>query len=444
MSEGTGTAPGIDGREGELERIIRLFNAYETPNFERFVDPDGFCWWDGVRFSLIYALGIERGLYGSGGGTAHALPRRIASAARQVWTMQREFAAFLAMPRKRFTTLHISNRVLPYMKDSLAGAPHPTLLIGNIGRLDADHGITKQSVDFAIRLLTPRMKPSPEVVEAAKTIARELSGIYDTKLDLEAMILARYRMNMAGRRVWTWLLDRLPNVERTVYVNDDTLKFATFLANTRGIDTEEVQHGYMGASHGAFTYPPLDNPPRTLPDCCIITRDTNDIVYPVPLEFVPDPIPESNPKPLAERPLDVMIGASPKQVTETIALVDALARSDWNVGVRLHPAQSEESFRKALPPHLEGVNIVNTTVSFFEVAAEARVFVPVSSYSTTGFEAADAGCDVVLVHQSSQKASHLLGRIASAEAKGCEELSQIVADIINRQAHPQTDGSPDR
>lgn len=433
MSEGTGTAPGIDGREGELERIIRLFNAYETPNFDRYVDPDGFCWWDAMRFILVHNLSVEQGTHGAAPvDPPKPIPARMASLARQVWAMQREFAAFLAMPRKRFTTLHIGNRVLPYMKDSLAGAPRPTLLIGNIARLDADHGITKQSVDFAIRLLTPRMKPSPEVVEAAKTIARELSGIYDTKLDLEAMILARYRMNMAGRRVWTWLLDRLPNVERIVYVNDDTLKFATFLANTRGIDTEEVQHGYMGASHGAFAYPPLGNPPRTMPDRCVIGRDTGDIVYPAPLKHVPEPTPEVDLKPLAERPYDVMVGASPKQVKETIAIVEALAPRGWKVAVRLHPAQTEAGFRAAMPEDLRDTAIIAQRLSFFEAAAQARIYVPVASYSTTGFDAADMNCKVVLLHRDGLKASKILDSVASAETDSLAALPSIVEDLLRQ------------
>ena len=431
---------GVDGREGELERIVRLFNIYEVSNFERYLDPDGFCWWDGVRFSLIHALCTEQGLYGSGGITVNALTGRISSAARQIWNMQSEFSAFLAMPHKRFASLYISNRALPYVKASLARESDPTMLIGNVERLQARHAITKQSVDFAIRMLTPRMKPSPDIATAARTIARDLGEIFETKLDIETMVLASYRKTMASRQVWTRLLGHMPNLERVVFVNDDTLKFATHLANMRGIDTEEVQHGYMGSSHGSFTYPPLEQLPATMPQRCIITRNTGDIVYPVPLRHVPDPLPIAALKPLPDRPYDIVIGASPKQVQETNAVIGALAPHGCKVAVRLHPAQSEASFLEALPAELRAIDIVDPTLSFFESAAQARIFIPISAFSTTGFEAADAGCDVVLVRQGAHKASNLLDRVASAEAHSCDELLSIVAETIALQANKLAGG----
>lgn len=426
---------GVDGREGELERIIRLFNIYEVSNFERYLDPDGFCWWDAMRFILIHNLSVEQGTHGAAPVDKPApLPTRMASLARQIWATQREFAGFLTMPRSSFKTLTISNRALPYLKQAMATETEPMLLIGNTERLDTRYGITKQSVDFAVRSLTPRMRPAPEIAVAAQTIARELGDIFDTELDIERIVLARYRMNMAGRMVWTWLLDRMPALDRIILVNDDTLKFATHLANRRGIDTEEVQHAYMGASHGAFAYPPLDNPPNTMPGRCVVTRDTGDIVYPTMLKFVPGPLPEVELEPLAERPFDVMVGASPKQVKETVAIVEALASRGWKVGVRLHPAQTEVGFRAALPEALADTPVVDAGLSFFESAALARVFVPVASYSTTGFEAAEAGCKVILLHREGRKSSNILDSVASGIAYDAAALPGVIAPILAMDA----------
>jgi hypothetical protein len=283
--------------------------------------------------------------------------------------------------------------------------------------------ITYQSIQFFTRLTQRTQSVPPEVEQEARRLAIDIRARFDSDVDVFGVIVAKYREELVARRVWSFILDQTSAVERLIYVNDDTLKSLVVLARAKGIDTEEVQHAYMGQSHIGFSYPSLDGGLATLPDRVIVTRDTGDITYPVERVILKT---EANGRAPVPRDIDVLIGSSPSRRQETTDIVAALVGKGLRLAVKLHPAEMKESWEIAALYSPEEVTIHAGDEDFCDLAWRARVFVPINATSTTAFEAEEMGARVVLIDMGGVKKTAVTDGVASARAVSLQALSEVV------------------
>jgi hypothetical protein len=265
------------------------------------------------------------------------------------------------------------------------------------------------------------------VTHEARRLAENIRARFKSEEDIFSVICAKYREELAARRFWSFVLDRARTLERVIYVNDDTLKSLVLLARARGIDTEEVQHAYMGRVHVGFSYPALEGRLATMPDRVIITRDSGDITYPVDRVCVKK---ETRQRVVVPRDIDVLVGSSPTQSRKTRDVVAALSGLKLRLAVKLHPAELKETSEIAARFSPADVAIYDGDMNFCDLAWRARLFIPVNATSTTAFEAAEMGARVVLVDIDGVKKTVISDRVASGWANSLETMLELVRSQI--------------
>lgn len=421
-----------DQATAPLEDFIAAFNRFETET-EVFAlsDGQGYPWWDLVRYRVQFALCVERNIFGRSSARPRSKLVRAQSFARQVWRLVRDIARLRGRGTGQARTLIVSQRSLDYI-DGVAAAEiergHQVLLVNKTGEVSAPHmAIASQSIQFFTRLTQRTQRVPPEVEQDARRLAGYIRAHFDSNVDVFGVIAAKYCEELVARRVWSFILDQTSAVERVIYVNDDMLKSLVVLARTRGIDTEEVQHAYMGRAHIGFSYPPLDDALATLPDRVIVTRDTGDITYPVDKVILETKVNGRDPVP---RDIDVLIGSSPARGKETSDIVAALVGQGLRLAVKLHPAETKDTSEIAARFSPKEIAIHAGGEDFCDLAWRARLFVPVNATSTTVFEAAEMGARVVLVDIDGVKKTAISDRVASARANSMEALLGVVRSQI--------------
>lgn len=418
-------------KEGEIDRIIRAFNAYEGENFARCVEPDGLNWWSVVRYSLAHALCMERGLYGHEEPAAAAIATRGRSLLRQSARLAGDIATLVQAPGRRIGTIYVSTRRLAPVTEGIADSTAPCLVVGGPAIDPGPHSaISKHSIEFFVRLTWRLVRVPRDVRREAERIDGEIRRTFGTGIDSRRIILTKYRRHRAALRAWRFVLWRLRGTRRIVFVNDDTLMGLVHLARRRGIATREVQHAYMGRSHEAFSFPPLSAPLTTLPDEVVVTRDTGDIVYPVPIVAWPkrkDPDTAAVP-----RDIDVLVGSSPRRGAETEAVLAALAGKGLRIAVKLHPAQSKADVNPGPLSNAGTVEMHAGRADFESLARRSRIYIPVSPGSTTGFEAAENGARVITIDYDGRKLSEMLDGVAAASVEAIDALPAAVDAQLGR------------
>lgn len=415
-------------RDGAVEAFIKAFNCFEAEaGLFDFVDAEGAPWWDIVRYRVQFALCIERDIYGRSSGPPPSTLVRAQSFVRQMRRLLRDVALLCWRNTKRVRALVVSRRSLDYI-DSIAvfeaERGNEVLFVSKTGDAPAPHmAITSQSIEFFTRLLQRAQRLPPEVEKEARRLAKDIRVRFESEADIYGVITTKYREEMVARRVWAFILDQASAIEKVTFVNDDTLKSLVALARARGIDTEEVQHAYMGQAHIGFSYPPLDASLATLPNRVIVTRDTGDITYPVERVVVKT---EAKRRLPVLRDIDVLIGSSPARRQEMADVVAALAGKGLRLAVKLHPAETEESSEIAARFSREEVVIHAGDEDFCDLAWRARLFIPINATSTTAFEAAEMGARVVLVDVGGEKKTTISDGVASAHAESLDALPGVV------------------
>lgn len=414
---------------GSVERFIEAFNRYEAEaDLFHLRDADGCPWWDLVRYRVQFALCIERAIYGRRSNPPASKFARARSFTHQSARLLRDIGRVRGPHAGQARNLLISTRSLSYMLEVLRadeGQERLALIVNDTGQANVPHvAVSKQSVDFFVRLAMYGQRLPSEVAEEAHRVAAHLQERFDSKADLFDIIALKYREHLAAQLAWSFVLDSAGALERIVYVNDDTLKSLVFLARARGILTEELQHGYMGQSHVAFSYPPMANAPETLPDKLIINRDTGDIVYPATQVVMAKAASVAGVT--GSRDIDVLIGASPTLWNETAGIVGALVGQGLSLAVKLHPAQTEKSSGLRQRFSADEVAIHDGSEDFCALARRARVYVPANPTSTTTFEAVENGARLIVVDFGGVRKTAMNDGIASARVGSLQELLDAV------------------
>lgn len=411
-----------------FEDFIATFNRYETEaGVFALRDEQGYPWWDLVRYRVQFALCVERDVYGRSAASTRSKLVRAQSFVKQAQRLVRDIARLRGRSTGQARTLVISRRSLDYIDRVTAAEAERgcrVLFANQIGDSPLPHmAISSQSIQFLTRLAQRTQRLPAQVDQDARRLGDDIRARFDSKVDIIGVIAAKYREELVARRVWSLILDRAGAVERVIYVNDDMLKSLVVLARARGIDTEEVQHAYMGRAHIGFSYPPLDSALATLPDKVIVTRDTGDITYPVEQVMVKTEVMRRIP---VARDIDVLIGSSPTRRQETADVVAALVGQGLRLAVKLHPAETKETSAIAARFSPEEVVIHAGDEDFCDLAWRARLFVPINATSTTSFEAAEMGSRVVLVDIGGKKITAITDGVASAHAGSLQALPGVV------------------
>lgn len=417
-------------KEGALENFILAFNHYEAEAdlFSRCRDAQGFLWWDVARYTVQFAIATEKDLLGSQKKKASPQLLRAFRFLQHLARAGRLTLQVAFLRNKEVDMLYVSTRHIEEASPLIAAGDRRVFYVNKTGKADAPHAaLSKPAVDFLLRLLSPAFRVPPEVYREASEIAAELREMFDTKFDLQQLILSKYKHARAAFCFWDLVLSRLPALKRVIFVNDDLLRPLVALARERGLETIEVQHGYMGRSHFAYSYPELPFPLPTLPDKVAITRDTGDIVYPVPQIAL-----DRRPLPVAtgRRDIDVLIGSSPRRSREMHKIVQALAESGLNVAIKLHPVETVESSGLQRLLSSDAMQVYGGEEDFISLVSRSRVFIPINPTSTTVFEAVEVGTDLVIVHHDGEKITSMCDRIATAEVNSLEGLSDAVQSLL--------------
>lgn len=419
---------------GTIESFVNAFNGYEAEAgvFELY-DAENYPWWDLVRYRVQFALCAERDLHRySSAAALHSKFVRAKSFARQMRRLLHDVTQLRGRKIRQARTLVVSTRSLNYI-DSIAVSEaergNSVLFVNKTGDAVTPHmAISYQSIDFFTRLTQSAQRLPPEVEREVRRLANDIRARFESRVDIFGVIEAKYREEMVARRLWSLILDRASEVERVVFVNNDTVKSLVMLARSRGLDTEEVQHAYMGKAHIGFSYPPLNAGLATLPDRVIITRDTGDITYPVEQAVVNTTSKQRGEVP---RDIDILIGSSPARQKETAAVVTALAGHGCRLAVKLHPAESTESWEASASFSKDVVTIHDGNEDFCALAARARLFIPINATSTAAFEAAEMGARVALVHFGGVKKTAVSDALASAHVYSLDDMLAVVQAQLN-------------
>lgn len=412
-----------------IEAFVKAFNRCEAEaGVFALRDAENYPWWDLVRYRVQFALCVERDLHRY--SSASALPSKFVRAksfARQMRRLVRDVTRLRGHRIREARTLVVSKRSLDYI-DTIAGAEaergRAVLLVNRSGEAPAPQmALTYQSIQFLTRMVQRAQRLPPAVDQAARRLAYDIRVRFDSQVDVFGVIATKYREEMVARRIWSVILDQAGAVERVIYVNDDTLKSLVMLARARGIDTEEVQHAYMGQAHIGFSYPPLDSALATLPDRVIITRDTGDITYPVERVEVKT---TSKQRGAVPRDIDVLVGSSPTRQEETAAVIAAMVGHGLRLAVKLHPAETKATSKIAARFSPQEVAIHAGDEDFCDLAWRARVFVPINATSTTAFDAAEMGARVVLLHYGGVKKTAVSDAVTSAHVYSLDDLPVAV------------------
>lgn len=305
------------------------------------------------------------------------------------------------------------------------GRGRVTLVVNHSGEAPAPHfAIAKQGVDFFVRFAALGERLPPLVAVEAQRVAARVRTRFDTEAKTFELISRKYREHLAAGRAWSFILNCDQSVDRAIYINDDTLKTAVFLARQKGIATEEVQHGYMGRSHVAFSYPPLENVPETLPDMVMINRVTGNIAYPV----AQVPMPKATTVAVTGAPRDiyVLVGARPTLWKETAGIVGALVGQVLSLAVKLHPAQTQDSSGLRLRFSVDEVAIYDGSEDFCTLARRARIVVPANPTSTTTFEAVENGARLIVVDFGGVRKTKINESMTSARVSSLQNLPDAV------------------
>ena len=420
-------------QEGELEAFIMAFNQYEADKalFDRCQDAQGLRWWDFTRYLPQLLIAKEKGFFGTPIDAPSSQWMRIVRLLRHIARLARLALSIMTLKTKAVDTLYISTRNLKEASDRISCVGWRVLYVNKTGQASPpDAAISKLAVDFLFRAIGPVFRVPPEVQKEISAIAADLKDRFGSNIDLQQVMVSKYKQAQATFWFWKIVLRRLPKLKRVLFVNDDFQKPLVMIARARGLETIEVQHGYMGRGHFSFSYPPLEQSLPTLPDKVWIDRDTGDIVYPVPKEMLERARPEA---PTAPRDIDVLIGGLPGRLQETSDIVSSLLNSGLSIAVKLHPAQIGDAdiLKERFSSH--EIAIYGKDDDFVSLVRRAKVFVPSSPTSTTAFEAVENGADLIVVHGGGFKITSMCDAIAIAQAYDVNALRDAVQSHLKKE-----------
>ncbi|MDG1286928.1 MAG: hypothetical protein P8P30_05110 [Rickettsiales bacterium] len=424
----------MDAREdGSLEKFITAFNQLEVEAdlFSRCKDNEGFHWWDVARYSVQFVIATEKDLVGSKKEKSASKFERAFHFVKHTVGVALFIWGLATLRSQKIDMLYVSTRALEAACAPFLEKASCVLYANKTGIVNPPHqALSKLTIDFLLRLITPLFRVPAEVTLEAAQIAAKIKDKFGVDADLCGPMLHKYKQARAAFWLWGIILNRLPALKQILFVNDDTLRPLISLAREKGIETLEIQHGYMGSSHFAYSYPKLPFALPSFPDKVLITRDTGDITFPIAQLTV-----KKSDRCASEglRDIDVLVGGSPTRSQEMRDIVKALAELGLSIGVKLHPAQTEDS--SGLRPLFSAdiLTIFDAGEDFNSLASRSHIYVPANSTSTTVFEAVEAGADLITINYGGQKLTNMCDPIATAQVNSFDSLRDTVVSHLEQR-----------
>lgn len=296
-----------------------------------------------------------------------------------------------------------------------------------------------------------RFAPLPsDSVSAIRNFVRECARLlpYSLESDTVAKIErdALYRFPRT-KLVDSALLRILSRVKpRAVFLEDASYGSRSALISRlkdRGVIIIEPQHGWIGASHGAYNFGAAMSTPelkRTLPDVLLTFGDywTRGIRHPADVISVGKPHMNTmaeNLPPFDARPREVLVVSSiadPDETAEfTLALRDALP-GGWRVRFRPHPSEREQfSWRYPLLAHADGVWL-DENADVYETLRQVRCVIGVAS--TVLYEALNMHCHVFV--RDTPFAAYIADAALGDRLSGPEGIRRIVTTLKGSRPVP--------
>jgi len=378
-----------------LDEFIAAFNRFESQHRVFDLRDDNLIpWWDLVRYRVQFELCVERGIYGRATAASVSKTKRARSFVRQFVQLVRDLVTLYRPKMREVQTIALSRRRLRYI-ENIAGNKDDVVLFASaqgVPTAPSQLSVSAQSFQFFTRL-AKRFAPVPaDVSREAQKLASEICSEFKSDCDIFKIITSKYREELVLRHIWGFILNRAFAAKRMIFVNDDMVKTFVAMARAKGMDSEEVQHAYMGRSHIAFSYPDHIDALATFPDRVVITRDTGDITYPVEKRLVaPERLNVSH----IHRDIDVLIASSPTRRERTHQVIRAMVGQELKVAVKLHPAENIETSGISKKFATDDVLVIDNGDDFSEWAARAHICIPVNATSTTAIEALEMNASVI-------------------------------------------------
>lgn len=415
---------------GAVERFVEEFNRLELEEalFDRCVDPSGFAWWDNARYSVQKNLCIRLGIIGNGAATPRPPISRFLSGAGQVSRMILDLRKLVFLRRHLISGLFVFGRdVRPLITDLNARTGRCIVVSKDGHGRSGDLRISKRSVDLFIRFASNFVRVPAAVDRLARHLDSRIEAKFKLTTDSRTIIVRKYREHVASRILWSRVFKATwADAAFVGYVNDDSLKTLVSLAGTASLRTREYQHGYMGRSHIAFSYPPLTRRLTTIPDEVVVDFDSGDIEYPARIVRVTS-APHRD-VPGGERDIDVLVGGSPTRNADAMAIVQALVGRGLAIAVKLHPAQTEESTGLRARYNPGQVAVFAGDEDFRALAERSKIYVPANPTSTTCYEAFDSGARVLVIDYGATKLTTAMDRFVHERVTAID----LLADAIER------------
>jgi len=415
-----------------ISEFISAFHSFENcHNLFLSLDHHHRPWWDLVRYRVQFQLITDYALHPSriqSKKTIFSLIRSLLSSFVQLYRLIQDIFLLLFSDLTSIQTLFVANRTIDYIDDqiNIVIGDSRSLHINRSGNVaGSDFAIKYQSFQFFIRLFSRFISLPLSIQHEAAALSAELAAEFTCKGDILSIILNKLREEEAARYIWRFILMRANVLTKIIYVNDDSLKSLVFEARAKGIETEEVQHAYMGKEHIAFSYPNLKLDILTLPDKVVICRDTHDIVYPVKQIILKNYSKSFSP---VNRDIDILIGSSLLFINEVVAMLQVLDCYGYRLAVKLHPSEPSKNidiYRNS--SNNKDLLIYSGNEIFSDIACRSKLFIPANPSSTASFEASEMGSKVLLFHSEGFKKVTVADSVASGHIFTLDLLSSAVA-----------------
>lgn len=415
---------------GEIENFIAKFNLYEVKNFKIFLKSNGYFWWPLIRFTVADAIMVEKKLKWSSAIIDKNQTRFFRVILKYIKLIFCDFFTISMLCFKSIKTIYIGSRNIPDFVHSINSNKNDYLIIGNKEILEGkSYFINRNIIQLFAKILKFFVFIPKELLFDSEIISNEINTLFDINLDISKVIKHQYQTQIAYSWIWSLILFIIKDTKKIIFLNDNSQHTLIHQAKKRGIFTLEIQHGYIGNAHEGYTFPNLPFKVSTLPDQIIINQKIGEISYPVSQsksKLIVKSLKRY--KTYQERDLDILIGTAPKLIKETRSIIKVLTKTDLNIALKLHPADSIDSYKNFLNENNLKIYLGSEDIKL--IAKNSKIYIPVFPLSTSAFDAHESGCIILTINYNSRKLSNVLDPINDYTVNSIKELPVKINELI--------------
>ena len=417
-------------KNGEIETFIEIFNHYEYKYFNLKLKSNGLAWWPLIRFKVADNLMIERDLKWPSIIIKKEKLLLIKTYIKYIKSILLDLFTILILYFKPIETIYIGSRNIPDFKNSIKSNKKDYLLIGNREIFTGNSlFISKSNLDIVKKLLTNFIKIPKELIDDSIKIRTELKTTLNTKINISKIIINEYKNQIAYLWIWRILIKYTKGTKKIIFINDCSQNTLMLIAKKIGIETIEVQHGYIGKAHEAYTFPDLDFKINSLPDKIIINSNFSVTKYPVKKVSSRFLLKSKNKKiNTKEKYIDVLIGSSPKLLNETRLILDLLTKYNFKLALKLHPSENSNLYKNYY--YKNKIKIFSGEKDIKEIAEKSKIYIPVFPLSTSAFEAYSSGSKILTINYNGRKLSNILDSVINISVNSIYDLPEIINKLI--------------